>query len=348
MVSMGSFRGCIGCALALLALSVQPAEARDKTDTLTLKNGDRITGEIVKLEYGKLQFKTDDMGTLNVEWPAVTKLTSSFTFDVEVVTGQRYLGAIKASEDGRRLVVMQTPELVELDPLTVSRIAEVDQTFWGRVNGSLSLGYNFTKSSDIKIVSTHLDASYRAATVAMGLNIDVTSTTSPEQGTLDRDQINFNYQWLRPKRNFWAGLLSLERNEELGIEGRLQAGGSLGHYFRQTSFSEVTGSIGVVANQEWVTGTEGGQQSAEGLLAGSWRLYRFSTPETSLTSSAALYPGITESGRYRANVDVTLRREIIEDFFIDLSVYYDYDNQPPGDDPAKDDYGVVTSIGYSF
>lgn len=47
-------------------------------------------------------------------------------------------------------------------------------------------------------------------------------------------------------------------------------------------------------------------------------------------------------------LDVTLRRELIEDFFVDLSVYYDYDGQPPGDDPVKDDYGVVTSVGYSF
>ncbi len=62
----------------------------------------------------------------------------------------------------------------------------------------------------------------------------------------------------------------------------------------------------------------------------------------------AYYPSITESDRYRAALDVTLRRELIEDFFIDFSLYYDYDSQPPGDDPVKDDYGIVTSLGYSF
>jgi hypothetical protein len=331
---------------ALLAGGV--AEGRDKTDILILKNGDRITGEIVKLEYGKLQFKTDDMGTLSVEWPAVAKLESQYTFDVETVTGQRYLGVISASDDVQRLVVVDEQHTTELDALTVSRIAQVEETFLKRVNGSLSFGYNFTKSSDITTLSTHFDASYRAETIAMGLGIDITSTTSPEEGTLDRDQITFNYQWLRPRRNFWAGLASIERNEELGIEGRLQGGGAYGHYFRQTSFSELAGLIGVVGNQEWVTGEEGGQQSIEGLLGGVWRIFRFADPETSLTSSAALYPSITESNRYRGAFDLTLRQEIISDFYIDLSLYYDYDSQPPGEDPVKDDYGIVTSLGYTF
>jgi hypothetical protein len=345
-------RNCAGtipaCLLLIASLAPGAAAARDKTDILILKNGDHITGEIVKLEYGKLQFKTDDMGTLSVEWPAVGKLESQYTFDIEAVTGQRFFGVISATDDGKQLAIVEEQGSVELDPLTVSRIAQVEDTFWKRVDGSLSFGYNFTKSSDIKVLSTHFDASYRAETVAMNLGIDITSTTSPEQGTLDRDQITFTYQWLRPNRNFWAGLTSLERNEELGIEGRLQAGGAFGHFFKQTSFSELAGIIGVVANQEWVTGAESGQQSMEGLVAATWRIFRFSDPETSLTSSAAYYPSITESNRYRGSADLTLRQEIITDFFIDLSVYYDYDSQPPGEDPVKDDYGIVTSLGYSF
>jgi hypothetical protein len=182
----------------------------------------------------------------------------------------------------------------------------------------------------------------------MGLRIDTTSTTSPEEGTLDRDIIAFNYQWLRPRRKFWVGLTSLERNEELGIEGRLQLGGAFGYYFRQGASSEVTGLIGVVGNREWVTGAEDSQQSTEALLGATWRVFRFKSPETSLNSSVTLFPSLTEAHRYRASFNLSLRREIIENFFLDLSTYYDYDSEPPSDASAKDDYGVVTSVGYSF
>jgi hypothetical protein len=44
---------------------------------------------------------------------------------------------------------------------------------------------------------------------------------------------------------------------------------------------------------------------------------------------------------------LTLRREIIDDLFFDLTVYYTYLTDPAFG-AENDDYGVVTSIGYSF
>jgi hypothetical protein len=331
----------------LLALG-SAAVARDKTDTLTLRNGDRITGEISKLQYGKLTFKTDGLGTLSVEWTAVATLNSLYTFDVETVGGVHYFGTLAPTPDGRSLIVGQSPQPVELAPAQISRIAQLETGWLARINGSLSLGYNFTKSSDITVLSGHFDATYRGRETALGLRADASSTTTPEEGTLARDSIAFTYQWLRPRRKFWAGLSSFERNEELGIEGRLLLGGGYGYYFRQRASSEVAGIAGLVTSQEWVTGTAGSQQSVEGLLGATWRVFQFKSPETSLNSSVTLLPSFTEAHRYRANFNLSLRREIIENFFLDLSTYYDYDSEPPSDAATKDDYGVVTSVGYSF
>jgi hypothetical protein len=38
-----------------------------KNDTVYLDNGDRITGELKKFEYGLLFLKTDAMETVNIE-----------------------------------------------------------------------------------------------------------------------------------------------------------------------------------------------------------------------------------------------------------------------------------------
>ena len=50
------------------------ASAQGKTDVVTLANGDRITGEIERLERGRLEFKTDDAGTLYLEWDKLASL----------------------------------------------------------------------------------------------------------------------------------------------------------------------------------------------------------------------------------------------------------------------------------
>ena len=49
--------------------------ARDKTDVVILRNGDHLSGDIVSLEFGILTLKTDNMSTLNIEWPAVRSIS---------------------------------------------------------------------------------------------------------------------------------------------------------------------------------------------------------------------------------------------------------------------------------
>lgn len=334
-------------SMALLT-GATTAHAALRGDTLVLTNGDRITGEITRLEYGKLQFKTDYMGKLSIEWSGVAQLMSRQTFDVESIHGQHHFGEITTSAEGQWLVVRQPGSNAEVALADVARIAPVERKLWERVNGAFSAGYDFASSSDVEVWSAHFDVTYRAALYTMSLRVDSDSTSSPEEGTDDRQRIAFSYQRIQPDARFWAGVASFDRNQELGVDGRLQAGGGIGRYLFQSATAEVSGFAGVVANQEWVTGGNADQQNLEGLLVGTWRIFQFTAPETSLAFSAGLLPSLTQSPRYRAGLDASLRREMIDDFFIDLSIWYDYDSVPPGDVEVKDDFGVTTSLGYSF
>ena len=57
-----------GMALAILMSASTAALAdRDNTDVIYLTNGDRITGEILSLEFGTLRFETSNAGTLSIE-----------------------------------------------------------------------------------------------------------------------------------------------------------------------------------------------------------------------------------------------------------------------------------------
>ena len=71
-------------ALVVLALvaCVSPARAA-KTDVVVMRNGDTLTGEVDVLERGRLRFKTDDMGTLDIEWDKVRHVTAGATFEIE-------------------------------------------------------------------------------------------------------------------------------------------------------------------------------------------------------------------------------------------------------------------------
>jgi hypothetical protein len=53
------------------------AFAAPRTDVVTMRNGDRITGEILRLERGKLDFKTDHAGTISFEWDKVARVQAN-------------------------------------------------------------------------------------------------------------------------------------------------------------------------------------------------------------------------------------------------------------------------------
>jgi hypothetical protein len=59
-----------GVVLCLLAVSARP-------DQVTLKNGDRLTGTIVKSDSKTMLIKTELAGEVNVQWEAVTSIVPS-------------------------------------------------------------------------------------------------------------------------------------------------------------------------------------------------------------------------------------------------------------------------------
>jgi Protein of unknown function, DUF481 len=342
---------CMRLALILLLAIMSTAEARkrDQTDVVVMDNGDRVTCRIIGLQYGLLQADTYGFGIVSIKWESVATVESPFVFDVEVLGAVHHYGTLTPAKDGKRIVITGDTGTMELDPAEITRIAEVDSGFWKRIHGSLSVGSDFTKSSDVGTNSLSLTANYRAETFVMNLDLNLQQTKSPDSGTTDRDKLGFAYQWLRPNRNFWVGLGALERNEELGIDARVELGGGFGRYLKQTSASEFSAVAGLVATREWVTGAGDSQQSIEGVLAATWHVFHLVGKTTSLSTQAMLYPSITESGRYRGELDITLRKELIKDFNIDINAYYDYDNQPPDQDKTEtSDYGWTMSLSYAF
>ena len=72
------------------------------------------------------------------------------------------------------------------------------------------------------------------------------------------------------------------------------------------------------------------------------------TPELDLTSTLIVFPGLTDWGRVRAKFEVDLRYEVFNDFFVGLSFFDNFDSDPPVTRVEKNDYGVSTTIGWSF
>src|SRR5262249_19038489 len=137
-----------------------PARAQ-KTDIVTLANGDRITGEVSTLNRGQLEYKTDDQGTLYIEWDKIATVTSTGQLEVGTSDGQRYVGSL-ASAPGRGLRVVATAGTDRLLMTDVTIITKIGRSFWTKLDGSIDVGFSYTKSSDIAQLNVNSSTVYRS------------------------------------------------------------------------------------------------------------------------------------------------------------------------------------------
>ena len=76
--------------------------------------------------------------------------------------------------------------------------------------------------------------------------------------------------------------------------------------------------------------------------------FRYDEPELDITSTFIVYPNLSQSGRVRTDFDLSFEWEIVSDLVWGITLYHDYDSEPPNVDAEKEDYGIITSIGWEF
>src|SRR5262245_34391723 len=99
-------RRIVRLALAAALVIVLPrAASAGKTGLVHLRNGDRMTGEVKGLSRGKLDYSTDDVGGLSIEWEKVARVRSPHVVEVEVASGFRYYGPLDSTDTDAFVVV---------------------------------------------------------------------------------------------------------------------------------------------------------------------------------------------------------------------------------------------------
>src|SRR4029077_640578 len=322
--------------------------ARDKTDVVTLRNGDRLSGDIVSLEFGILPLKTDNMSPLSIEWPAVRSVTSKFEFAVERLDGTKYHGVIATGADGAELMVQSAEGAARIPMAEVERISRFSPRFWDRINGALSVGFSYSKSSSIQVSSVNFNANYRSTTTDASLAFSSNTTKDSSGTTTNRELLSGDVMFLQQSRNFWSLLASVERDQSLGIDARVVGGAALGRRFVQAAYTELTGIAGLVGTEEWIVDIPTPKTSVEAVLGGTWQVFRFIAPKTRLDLGLYVFPSLTESGRYRGPGHPKLTHYFPHHVTLRLPGYLSYDNQPPEPGAQTSDYGVTLNVGYTF
>ena len=332
--------------LAVLLCVAAPAAGQGKTDVITLQNGDRITGEIKSLSRGRLKLETDDAGTIEIEWDNILQVRSAWQFDVVTVDGRRLFGSLGGTT-ARTVVITLGNETTTLPIPEVNTISRIGASFWTKLEGSVSAGFSYTQSSGIAQTTFNSDTQFRQPLYLVRLTGAATVTEQEDQEDDDRASMSLSYERYRGTKWFLALAGRLENNESLGLVLRSQVGGVLGQRLVRTNRAQFQAGAGVVGNNEEAVSAES-TQNIEGILTAQASYYTYDGRKTTIDAAFAYYPSMSQAGRQRLQIDSSLKRDIVTDLIVSLSLYYTFDSDPPETGAERTDVGIVTSIGWSF
>jgi len=337
-------------AAAAIGLAPPVLHAAPKTDVVTLANGDRITGEVKGLEQGRLELKTDAAETIYIEWDRIATLQTNQYLRIEVESGVRYLGQVPKVTEPKvlRVVTDEDPEGRDLKMTEVVRFQPIVQgDFFKRLDGYVTAGYNYTKANNLQQFT--FTGGINSRTEVRQWSLDGSSTVTTQQGNQDSSRWNISGSTRRFLKDRWflQGFGGFEGNDELALDLRSTVGGAFGRYLVQTNRQEWSAYAGLDYTRANYVGRDS-NNALEAVIGTQYDFFRFRHPEASLDAKLNLYPSLTQSGRFRAEGDLRARYEIVKDLFFELSLYGSYDNDPGENAASNTDYGLVTSLGYTF
>ena len=268
----------------------------------------------------------------------------AFSFSsLSIATSQR-ISSFRAWQ----LVVAGEERRVVLDMEAVVQIQPIKKIFWQRVYGNIDLGLSYTTADSSLQYSLGAAATYRQPRYSE--SVKLTSLQTRREGAEDilRDNLSFSYTRYHNKGYFGTGSLVFSRNTELGINLRTEVGYAFGRYFLVTNRSQLSGRAGFSFSRENPSGDAPTTSAAWAVLGARYHFFLYNFPKTDIVAEISVLPSITQWPRTRVNLNLSLRREIIGDFMIGVSVYDAYDSEPPEGANAKHDLALVLSVGWTF
>jgi len=320
-------------------------------DVLILKNGDRITGKIKKLNNGDLEIDPPyGENIFIIDWNEVERIESERNFIAQTSGGEYVTGSVRTDpENMNRLLIEGDAQVLPIEQSELVYLKHVDEGFWGRLSASVDFGVSLTKANDTKQMNTRISGGYLAEKWSTAVLFDaLRNARSDVVDTTRRTEVGGDYRYFFAGRWFGLGTASILQSSELQLDLRSNVGGGVGNYLVRNNrwlFSALGGAIWT--NERFTDGDPSLTDKNSGEGFAGVELNAFDIGSVDILSSFTVVPSFTESGRVRMDFRTDFQWELIKDFFLRVGFTNNYDSSPVGDAPSND-YVFGTSVGWSY
>lgn len=210
-------------------LAMQSATA----DEVRLKNGDVITGTIVKKETDKLVLRTSYAGEIQIAWSQIVQLSSSEPVQIFLSDQTHFNGVIEPSDDGRALIRLSPDDTyadIDLNEFNyINPSAEVSGigVVW---SGQVNVGGAFTQgNTDTSLLRLDGETIARTKVNRFTMGGQVNRAKSNNVDTEYNTRVNAKYDHFLSKKWYLYANATLENDKFRDINLRSTVGGGSGY-----------------------------------------------------------------------------------------------------------------------
>lgn len=328
---------------------IQPNQClAQKTDTIVHINGNILTGDFKKMNYGVVTWKMDGMGTIDLEEPKIQTIISSKMFEIKMDNGRIYFGSFEASDKPRTVNVILINEKVAVDIMDIVEVYPISNSFFRRLSGNFSLGANYSKGSNVATLVFTGNLDYRKRSSSYSLKWDTNDTYQGDSLSASKSDVTLS--WQRTLNKGWYSDITV------GASQNLQLGTDLRWNLNLTGIKDLAYNewnrfylaMGFNMSREIPVGVSETKDDLAGLFQLKWKVYKLSGAKVWMDADISYLPYLTQS-RNRLSLNLNPRVSIFSNNFkIGLNFYYTYDSQPQNEFAANDDYGLNLQFTYSL
>jgi putative salt-induced outer membrane protein YdiY len=291
-------------------------------DQVTLKNGDRLSGTIVKTDDDKLEMKSEFAGDVKLPWSAVGAIVSAEPLHIALKNGQTIVGVV-TTKDGKFEVAAATGsvEAPKAEVVAVRNNAEQDVymrmehpriiDLWAAL---LDTGLSLTRGNS---ESTSFALTGKAARTAKRTKISLYSTEIYSRSRLagvsnttanairGGARVDVNLRG----RSFAFGLADFEHDRFQDLDLRSVLGGGLGYHLIKEKDRTFDVFGGLTYNQEYYSkpfsppNPSTTRKTAE-FVVGETLATKVGS-RTTLSEQFNFFPNLSDTGDYRLQLDAT-------------------------------------------
>lgn len=335
-----------------------------RADTVTLKDGERLTGNWVTVQGGNLNFHSDTLGAVSIPLAKVSAFSTSveaviIRTDHSTVKGQLELlpsGDWRVNHAGTSEVVGAASVTTIMPESTYTALVEHRGKLYQDWHGAANFGYDLQRgdqqtgelSTSVAAVRERPEAPVFIRHLRTTYSLQMLFSKAQQGSTVIRSNTLttvLREDYLFTPANFFFVSGELDHIQTQGLYLRQTYGGGYGRDVIHTSRTQfnVLGGLTFV-NEKFYTGGPA-RQSAE-LLFGE-RLSVALGPRIHFDHFADFYPNLSNTGEYHFDTTSSLSFKLISRLAANISLVDNYLSNPePGN--HNNNIALTTGVGLTF